>query len=306
MEKVEGIIVVYKEKGLTSHDVVDKVRRLVGTKKVGHTGTLDPDAEGILPICIGNATKVVEYVTEKDKEYIAEMTFGLVTDTQDISGKVLSQIDEFVLDEEEARKVINSYVGDYLQTPPIYSAVKVKGKKLYEYARSGETVKIPPRKVEIKEIEILGIEGKKARIRVVCTKGTYIRTLCHDIGKKLRVGACMSELLRTKSGTFTLDRALKLSQIEEEINKGTLNDFVLDLDTVFSEYPKCRVKEEAFKKLENGNKLLLSDVDIYNAGEILETVYATYYEEKFYALYKGIEEDGEIKLKIEKMFVRGE
>jgi len=304
MSKVEGIVVIYKEKGYTSHDVVNKVRSIVFEKKVGHTGTLDPDATGVLPVCIGNATKVVEYLTEKDKEYIATINFGIVTDTQDMSGKVIAQFDDFELDSSEVEKVINSFVGEYMQTPPIYSAVKVKGKKLYEYARSGETVKIPPRKVCIKEIEILEIGSKHAKIRIVCSKGTYIRALCHDIGKKLKVGAVMGELTRTKSGCFKLENAVTLDEFERIVRAKTLDAILLNEEVVFQDYEKLYVKKDSLKKLVNGNKLVQEDFEF--DVNIEEKIYTVYYEDKFYALYKGVNENEKIVLKVEKMFVRGE
>lgn len=302
MKKNEGIIVVYKEKGCTSHDVVDRVRKIVGTKKVGHTGTLDPDAEGVLPVCVGRATKISSYITEKEKEYIATMRFGIVTDTQDISGNVVSQIDDFNLDEIEVRKTINSFIGEYMQTPPIYSAVKVKGKKLYEYARSGETVKIPARKVFIKEIEILEITEKTAKIKVVCGKGTYIRALCHDIGKKLEVGAVMESLIRTQSGIFKEKDSVTLEELEKLVRNKALEAVLLKTDSVFKNIERFNVTEESFKKLLNGNKLKLSDTEEFETSKIEDKLYTVYYNDDFYALYHGIKEDGEWILKIEKMF----
>lgn len=305
MEKLEGIIVVYKEKGCTSHDVVDKVRDIVGVKKVGHTGTLDPEAEGVLPVCIGNATKVVEYMTEKDKEYIATIKFGVVTDTQDMTGKVIAEQDDFSLDENEVTKTIMSFVGEYMQTPPMFSAVKVKGKKLYEYARNGETVKIPARRVIIKEIEILEIGEKTAKIRVVCSKGTYIRTLCHDIGKKLKVGAAMQSLIRTRTGAFEIKDSVTVEELDKIARNKTLNAVVYKMDRVFIEYPKLNVVEASLRKLENGNKLELEDTEEHSYIKLEEKTYAVYCNSIFYALYKGCFEEGKMILRVEKMFNGG-
>lgn len=303
MEKVEGIIVVYKEKGCTSHDVVGKVRRIIGTKKVGHTGTLDPEAEGVLPVCIGRATKIANYITEKEKEYIATIKFGVVTDTQDMTGKVISETTDFTLDKDEVTKVINSFVGEYMQTPPIYSAVKVKGKKLYEYARAGETVKIPARKVQIFDIEILEMNDDNAKIKIKCGKGTYIRSLCHDIGKKLGIGACMQDLIRTQSGIFKAEDSIKLDDLDKKVKSDKLDDVLLKTDIVFKDLKKLNVKEEGYKKLINGN--ILSSDDIAEGDKVkpqLNNLYAVYYDDIFFALYKGEKENGQTVFKIEKMF----
>ncbi|MCQ2978418.1 MAG: tRNA pseudouridine(55) synthase TruB [Clostridia bacterium] len=301
MEKIEGIIVVYKEKGCTSHDVVGKVRKIVGTKKVGHTGTLDPEAEGVLPVCVGRATKIANYITEKEKEYIAEIKFGVVTDTQDMTGNIIAENNDFTLDKDEVTKVINSFVGEYMQTPPIYSAVKVKGKKLYEYARNGETVKIPARKVQIFSIDILDIDEKTAKIKVRCGKGTYIRALCHDIGKKLGIGAAMQSLIRTKSGIFEQDKSVKISELEKLVKEDKINEVLLQTDCVFKDLTRVNVKEEGLKRLINGNILTNDDIEDSKL-KISSNLYAVYYNDVFYALYKGDKEDGKNILKIEKMF----
>ena len=195
---VNGILNVYKEKGYTSHDVVAKLRGIVGQKKIGHTGTLDPDAEGVLPVCLGRATKVCDMLTEKDKTYEAVLLLGKETDTQDISGTVLRVGETEGLTQEQVKDCVMSFVGEYDQIPPMYSALKVNGKKLYELAREGKTIERKSRKVEIKEIRILEMALPRVRMEVSCSKGTYIRTLCHDIGEKLCCFGCMESLLRTK------------------------------------------------------------------------------------------------------------
>ena len=197
---INGIVNIYKEKGYTSHDVVAVLRKVVGQKKIGHTGTLDPDATGVLPVCLGRATKVCELLTDHDKTYEALLLLGKTTDTQDISGEVLEERDPGNLTEEEVRSCIESFIGEYDQIPPMYSALKVNGKKLYELAREGKTVERKSRKVQIHGIRILEMNLPHVRMEVDCSKGTYIRTLCHDIGEKLRVGGCMEELERTKVG----------------------------------------------------------------------------------------------------------
>ena len=208
---VNGILNVYKEKGYTSHDVVAKLRGIVGQKKIGHTGTLDPDAEGVLPVCLGRATKVCDMLTEKDKTYEAVLLLGKETDTQDISGTVLRVGETEGLTQEQVKDCVMSFVGEYDQIPPMYSALKVNGKKLYELAREGKTIERKSRKVEIKEIRILEMALPRVRMEVSCSKGTYIRTLCHDIGEKLGCFGCMESLLRTKVSRFEIESSLKLS-----------------------------------------------------------------------------------------------
>ena len=198
---VNGIINVYKEKGYTSFDVVAKLRGIFKQKKIGHTGTLDPDAEGVLPVCLGKATKVCDLLTDKSKEYEAVLLLGKVTDTQDITGTVLEEKDVKVT-EEAVRETVLSFVGDYMQIPPMYSALKVNGKKLCDLAREGKTVERQARPVKILTIDILDVTLPRVRMRVHCSKGTYIRTLCQDIGEKLGCGGCMESLLRTQVSEF--------------------------------------------------------------------------------------------------------
>ena len=214
---VNGILNAYKEKGNTSHDVVAKLRGIVGQKKIGHTGTLDPDAEGVLPVCLGRATKVCDMLTEKDKTYEAVLLLGKETDTQDISGTVLRVGETEGLTQEQVKDCVMSFVGEYDQIPPMYSALKVNGKKLYELAREGKTIERKSRKVEIKEIRILEMALPRVRMEVSCSKGTYIRTLCHDIGEKLGCFGSMESLLRTKVSRFEIESSLKLSEIQKKV-----------------------------------------------------------------------------------------
>ncbi|WP_075719447.1 tRNA pseudouridine(55) synthase TruB [Roseburia sp. 499] len=262
---ISGIINVYKEKGYTSHDVVAKLRRILNQKKIGHTGTLDPDAEGVLPVCLGKATRVCDMLTEKDKVYEAVLLFGKKTDTQDTTGNVLEE-KEVACTEEQVREVVKSFVGTYAQIPPMYSALKVNGKKLCDLARAGIEVERKPREVTIFSIDIEEIELPRVKMLVHCSKGTYIRTLCHDIGAKLGCGGCMESLLRTKVAQFTLEHSLRLNEIEEKVQKlrqetvqeltaESLGNIVTKTDEVFEGYPKLYAKEGVEKMLYNGNAM---------------------------------------------------
>ena len=257
---VNGIINVYKEKGYTSFDVVAKLRGIFHQKKIGHTGTLDPDAEGVLPVCLGKATRVCDLLTDKDKVYKAVLLLGQETDTQDISGQVLNQAKVNVT-KQAVYDAISQFIGRQKQVPPMYSALKVNGKKLYELAREGKTVERKPRPVHFYEIEILDISFPLVRFRVTCSKGTYIRTLCHDIGEKLGCGAAMESLLRTKVGRFTLDDAITLAQTEEAVQKGIIESKILGIEEILAEYPRVCCTKEGDRLLANGNPLVQALVD---------------------------------------------
>ena len=211
---MNGILNVYKEPGFTSHDVVAKLRGICKQKKIGHTGTLDPEASGVLPVCLGNATKLCDLLTDKDKEYRAVLLLGVETDTQDTTGQILAE-KEVNAGEEDVRSAILSFVGPYDQIPPMYSALKVNGKKLYELAREGQEVERKARRITIHEIRILEINLPEVKLEVTCSKGTYIRTLCHDIGQKLGCGGCMKELLRTRVERFGLEDSIRLGEIAQ-------------------------------------------------------------------------------------------
>ena len=250
----DGIINVYKEKGFTSFDVVAKMRGILGQRKVGHTGTLDPDAEGVLPVCAGKGTRLCDMLTDHDKTYRATMLLGVVTDTQDTTGKVLAEADTDRLTEAQVREAIQSFAGDYDQIPPMYSALKVDGKKLYELAREGKEVERKARPVQIHEIVIESMNLPEVVMTVSCSKGTYIRTLCNDIGEKLGVGGCMKQLLRTKVGRFLLEDTLRLSDLQKLKEEGRLEEAVFPLEAVFAEYREIRASEEIMDKLvRNGN-----------------------------------------------------
>lgn len=249
---INGILNVYKEAGYTSHDVVAKLRGICRQKKIGHTGTLDPEAVGVLPVCLGSGTKLCDMLTDKSKEYEAVLLLGQVTDTQDVTGTVLEE-HEVTVDEEQAVEAIRSFVGAYEQIPPMYSALKVNGKRLYELARAGKEVERKGRPVEIHSIEILSVSLPEITFRVACSKGTYIRTLCHDIGQKLGCGGTMKSLKRTRVGIFTIDGALKLSQLEELAAQGRLEEKVIPVEAMFTELPALTVKDAFARLIENGN-----------------------------------------------------
>lgn len=252
---INGVIVIRKEQGFTSHDVVAKMRGICGQKKIGHTGTLDPAATGVLPVCLGSGTKLCDMLADRDKEYVAELLLGVTTDTQDTTGTVLAE-QAVKVTEDEVRKVCESFVGDYNQIPPMYSALKVGGKKLYELAREGKSVERQARPVRILELEILQIELPVVKMRVVCSKGTYIRTLCDDIGRALGCGGAMKSLERTRVGAFTLENAVTLGKLQQLKDAGKLTGVVLPVDRIFDECPKLHVTEEFVRLLDNGNAIL--------------------------------------------------
>ena len=267
---MNGIINVYKEKGYTSHDVVAVLRKIAGQKKIGHTGTLDPDATGVLPVCLGRATKLCDLLTDRDKTYEAVLLLGQTTDTQDISGAILKEQPTDHLNEAEVTKVIESFKGTYDQIPPMYSALKVNGKKLYELAREGKTVERKSRKVTIYQIHIKEIQLPRVRMEVTCSKGTYIRTLCHDIGNLLGTGGCMEELTRTKVGRFELKDSLKLEELSDLAQNGRLEDALIPLDQMFSELQSVVPAEKYISKAYNGNdffKNQLSEDGKFCSGE---------------------------------------
>lgn len=252
---MDGILNIYKEKGYTSHDVVAKLRGILKTKKIGHTGTLDPDAQGVLTICVGKATKLCDMLTDKDKTYKTVMMLGKSTDTQDISGKILEEKEiSKDITKEKVIEVILDFEGEYMQVPPMYSALKVNGKKLYELARQGIEVERKPRKVHIHSIEIEDVNLPEVTMTVSCSKGTYIRTLCNDIGDKLGTGGCMKELLRIKSGQFDIKDSIKLEDVEKYVQDGLIENIIKPVDSVFGGYRKCVVRKEYNVLIYNGNK----------------------------------------------------
>lgn len=259
---LNGVLNIYKEPGYTSHDVVAKLRGIVGQKKIGHTGTLDPDAEGVLCVCLGAATRICDMITDATKEYEATLLLGVRTDTLDTSGQVLEERPIEGVTEKTLRKCIEGFVGDIEQIPPMYSAIKVGGKKLYEMARAGETIERKARKITIHSIDIVKINLPECVMRVNCSKGTYIRTLCDDIGQKLGCGGCMKHLIRTRVGQFGAENALKLAEIEAIVKDGRIGEILIPPADMFSDLRKVTVTDTGAKKASNGNMLALSDVTI--------------------------------------------
>lgn len=281
---MNGVINVYKEKGYTSHDVVARLRGILKQKKIGHTGTLDPEAEGVLPVCLGSATKLCDMLTDKRKEYIAELLLGVTTDTQDMTGKLLSEV-KVDITCEEAEQAIMSFLGEYEQLPPMYSACKVNGKRLYELAREGKEVERKPRKVTIYELELLSVKLPEIKIRVLCSKGTYIRTLCHDIGVKLGCGGAMKSLLRTQVERFSLEGAKKLSEIETLAKADRVSDIVVSVEEMFSQLPAITVKEPYEKAVQNGNPLFLRQITGKTGWMDGEQVRVYDSAKRFYGIY---------------------
>ena len=256
-----GIINVYKEAGYTSFDVVAKLRGILKIKKIGHTGTLDPDATGVLPVCIGKATKLCDMLTDKDKVYECVMLLGVETDTYDMSGRILSK-NTVDVTEKQVEEAINSFVGDIMQVPPMYSALKVNGKKLYELAREGKEVERKPRPVTIFSIDILSISLPEVSIRIHCSKGTYIRSLCHDIGEILGCGCAMKSLVRTRVSQFDISDAKTLSEIERITQNGNIDGIIMPIAAAFEGMGTVFVipTEEAIKQAVNGGKIPAANV----------------------------------------------
>ena len=273
---MNGILVVNKEKGFTSRDIVNIVSKILGTKKVGHTGTLDPIAEGVLVLTVGKCTKLCDYLISDDKEYIAEFKLGCETDTLDNTGIILKTSDKLVSD-EEIIKVINSFVGEYNQEVPKYSAVKINGKKLYEYARNNEDITLPSRLVNIKSIEMLELNDT-IKIKCLVSKGTYIRSLIRDIGLKLGTYATMTNLLRTKQGMFKIEDSYSIEDIKNNNYK------IINVEELFVDYPKIELNINEYKKISNG---CLLDNN-YNSDFVL-----FYYNDSLVSIYKNV--DNKIK-----------
>lgn len=284
---INGIINVYKEKGYTSHDVVAKLRGILKQKKIGHTGTLDPDAEGVLPVCLGKGTRICSMLTDKRKTYEAVLHLGITTDTQDKSGRVLKE-KPVSCTEEEVRSCIEGFLGEQMQVPPMYSALKVQGKKLYELAREGIEIERKPRPVTFYDIQILEMSLPYVTFSVTCSKGTYIRTLCHDIGEKLGCGGCMEKLLRTQVDRFNLSDSLKLSEIEALAKEGRILEHIVTVEEMFSHLPAYETEPGLDKLLENGNPVpdrkqqRVQRVRMYTSTHVFVGIYAYQGEKRQY------------------------
>lgn len=257
-----GIIIIDKPAGWTSMDVCAKLRGMFHEKRVGHAGTLDPMATGVLPVFIGRATRAVEFAADSDKEYIAGLKLGVVTNTQDTTGEILEKRPVEV-GGERLRRVLERFTGEVEQVPPMYSAIKIGGKKLYELARKGREVERKPRPVTIHELELLGWPeaGEDFSLRVVCSKGTYVRTLCHDIGQALGCGGCMSSLRRVKAAGFTLADSVTLEAVQAAVDRGEGESLLLPVDAYFAGLPMLVLKTAgAEKRLRNGGLLTARDI----------------------------------------------
>ena len=303
---INGILNIYKEKGYTSHDVVAKLRGIVGQKKIGHTGTLDPDAEGVLPVCLGRATKLCDMLTDKNKTYETILLLGKTTDTQDISGEVLKTGDTAALTEEQVKNCICGYIGEYDQLPPMYSALKVNGKKLYELAREGKEVERKTRKVQILDIQIKEVKLPRVRMEVSCSKGTYIRTLCHDIGEELGCGGCMEQLLRTRVSCFNLKDSLKLDEVRAYREQEKLAEILIQIDEMFSD-KKAAIVMKKFEALAyNGNELKMSMIKLKEepkATEFVEGEQIRLYDQAQHFIGIFVYHENERKFVVEKMFL---
>ena len=270
---MNGIILVDKPCGWTSHDVVGKLRGILRERRIGHSGTLDPMATGLLVVFVGRATRAVEFAEADSKEYIAGLRLGVSTDTQDTTGNVLNTC-EALPTKEELIAAANGFLGEISQIPPMYSAIKINGKKLYELARRGEIVERRPRKVTISKLELVGEDKCDYILDIHCSKGTYIRTLCSDIGDKLGCGGCMSSLRRVKAGAFSIAQAHTMEQIQAAADLGELDGIIIPVDTLFSDKPDLTVNEFEEKKLRNGNTIKTKSADgtyrVYSeSGEFL-------------------------------------
>lgn len=274
---MKGIVNILKPPGITSHDVVNYLRKSLLIKKIGHGGTLDPAAAGVLPVFIGKATKAIEFFESDDKEYFSELTLGIKTDTADIMGNIIEK-NEVNVSKKEVQKTLESFVGHIEQVPPMFSAIRYKGKRLYELARKGITVKRKPRKIKIYSIDLLNFDGTKVAFKVHCSKGTYVRTLCEDIGEKLGCGGCLSCLVRTRSGIFTVDKSISLEEFEDALVKGKLNEIIIPIDKALSDMPKIYIslddfdrftKGRVFSNLNVSKKLKGRYVRVYNKDKFL-------------------------------------
>lgn len=283
---MDGVILINKPKGITSRDVVNEVCKILKTKKVGHTGTLDPIASGVLVVCVGKATKLVDIITSANKEYVATVKLGLLTDTLDLDGEVLKK-EKVTIRKEELINVLNSFLGKYEQEVPIYSAVKVNGKKLYEYAREGKKVNLPKRMVEIKKIELINLTNEEYKFKVLVSKGTYIRSLIYDINRKLNVIGVMSDLVRTKQGIFNIDDAYTL----EDIKTGNYKMYTI---TDVLKNDNCVViNDKLFNSIKNG-----CIIDNIYGKEVVTFIY----DNEVVSIYKTYDKD-KTKLKPFKMFI---
>lgn len=288
---MDGILPLWKERGMTSHDCVFKLRKILKTKKIGHGGTLDPDVDGVLPICIGKGTKVIEFLSDSGKVYEGEITLGFETTTEDASGEIVQAVRvEEPFSNEQIDQVMATFLGEIIQIPPMYSAVKVNGKRLYEYARAGETVERPRRKATINCFERLGEsvwDEKKGlqswRFRVECGKGTYVRTLAVDVGKKLGVPAHMSDLTRLASGGFSKEQALTLEQISKLMGEDIIEEYLLPIEEALQGFQRVEITNQLWGKVKNGMRL---PYETFGLQKMPTSLLAIYYQGQVVSLYE--------------------
>ena len=294
---MNGVINFFKPRGMTSHDAVNLLRRTLKTKKIGHTGTLDPNASGVLPLCIGKGTRIAEYLLDSDKEYIGELTLGYRTDTQDGDGKVISSSNKLVT-ENEIVSAMSKYIGDISQLPPMYSALKYKGKKLYELAREGKTVERTPRNIKIYNQKILSIEDcKKIIFHTSCSRGTYIRTLCDDIGMDLGTYGYMSYLLRVAAGNFRIEDSYSIEYIQK-LNPKEVLQIITPMDKALGHIDRFVISDDLYFKLING-VVLQVDAD----KNMINKLYRVYCKEVFIGMGKIILDDSRFYLKMDKVLM---
>ena len=294
-----GILNVYKPKGMTSHDVVSFVRRQLNMKRVGHTGTLDPDATGVLPILVGNATKLSDLIMADEKKYMAHVILGITTTTDDTSGEIIGKKPVDVK-EKQIIEAVEKFVGEIEQIPPMYSAIKVDGKKLYQLARRGEEIERKPRKLTIHSIEISNFDGTSFDMVVHCGKGTYIRALCRDIGVALGTGAAMGDLERTKSGVFTKETSYTLKEIEKSVQSGEIKNLLIPPDNVLGDFLRIDVTEEYAQKIKNGIRLRPEQLKIEQYVE--NDIFKIYENDMLLCLLRVKYCDGQLLLAMEKSF----
>lgn len=294
-----GILNVYKPKGMTSHNVVSFVRRQLNMKRVGHTGTLDPEARGVLPVLIGNATKLSDIIMADEKKYTARVVLGITTDTEDTTGEIIEKKDVSVT-KEQLLDAVNHFIGEIDQIPPMYSAIKVDGQKLYKLARKGVEIERAPRKITIHSIDVYDFDGTSFMMDVHCGKGTYIRSLCRDIGEFLGCGAAMDTLERTMSGVFTKENAYTFEQIEEAVNTGKIENIIIAPDEVLGDFERVDAEPENVAKIKNGIRLRPAQLGIekYEENQILRV----YDDDKLLCLLKVSDCDGQMLLAMEKSF----
>ncbi len=272
---INGSLVVNKPRGISSHDTLDKLRKLLPEISIGHTGTLDPQAEGVLFALLGKATKISSFIEYWDKEYLAKIKLGVKTDTYDLEGKILEAVEEIQVTESEIKESVGSLVGEISQTPPVYSAIKYKGKKLYEYARAGVEIKPEKRKVTIKNLEIIGINLPYIELKIDCSKGTYIRSIANDLGEKLRCGAVLASLVRTKVGPYKLEQALTLEKVEEICEQNKISDYIIPIPDILKDLPWIVVEEGCEKRIKNGMELKRENLTLvgnFKSGETVNVI----------------------------------